>query len=302
MSTDTTIRIAAAQYAVNEPRNWGQAASVIRRAIEEGAGTGAQLLVFPEYGAMMLSALFAPKVREYLHAQIAALQALRDDYVDLHRELSAKLGVWLLAGSFPWQLDDGSYRNRAWFVGPGGELGFQDKRVMTRFEREQWHIGGGADVPIKVFDTPLGRIGVNICYDVEFPLIARAQCEAGATLILVPSCTDTLAGYYRVRVGAQARALENQCVVVQSPLVGEAPWSPAIDVNIGAAGFYGPPDRGFPDDGILVRGTVNEPGWIACDIDLQRIARVRTEGQIFNHRDWPEQLGLVCETMMLGGA
>jgi predicted amidohydrolase len=87
-----------------------------------------------------------------------------------------------------------------------------------------------------VFDTALGRLGILICYDNEFPMLARTLAERGADLIPSPSCTDTEAGYHRVRIGAQARALENQVAVLQSPTVGLAPWSPALDENVGKAG------------------------------------------------------------------
>jgi predicted amidohydrolase len=113
--------------------------------------------------------------------------------------------------------------------------------------------------------------------------------EAGAALILVPSCTDTLAGYCRVRVGCQARALENQCYVVQAPTVGEASWSEAVDVNVGAAGVFAPPDRGMPDDGVLARGELNQPGWVYADLDLAAIKQVRSHGQVLNYRDWERQ-------------
>ena len=91
---------------------------------------------------------------------------------------------------------------------------------MTRFENEQWLIKSGKE--LKCFDTEYGKIAINICYDSEFPMLARKQVEAGCVLILVPSCTDTLAGFHRVKIGCQARALENQCYVVQSLLVGDA--------------------------------------------------------------------------------
>jgi predicted amidohydrolase len=169
---------------------------------------------------------------------------------------------------------------------------------MTRFERERWGVSGGTE--LRVFATTLGRIGVAICYDVEFPLLVRRLVEAGAELILAPSCTDTLRGYHRVRVGAQARALENQCVVVQSPTVGNAPWSPAVDVNVGAAGVYGPPDHGFPEDGVLARGRLDQAMWLFAEVDLERAAEVRAYGQVLNHRDWPEQTaGAVLPTVTL---
>ncbi|MBV9740109.1 MAG: nitrilase, partial [Hyphomicrobiales bacterium] len=155
--------------------------------------------------------------------------------------------------------------------------------------REQWGVSGGTE--LFVYDIGMARIGIAICYDVEFPLIARTLAEAGAEVILAPSCTDTMHGFFRVRVGAQARALENQCVVVQAPLVGSVDWSPAVDINRGAAGFFGPPDLGFPEDGVIAQGEMDKPGFVTARLDLEAIARVRAEGQVFNHRHWGEQKG-----------
>ena len=160
---------------------------------------------------------------------------------------------------------------------------------MTRFEREHWGVSAGA--PLRLFDTALGRIGISICYDSEFPLLARAQVEGGAELLLVPSCTDTLKGYWRVRHGSQARALEGQMIVVQSPTVGEAAWSPAVDVNRGAAGVYAPPDGDFPDDGVIALGRLDAAEWLFADIDLARVAQVRADGGVLNARHWAEQPG-----------
>lgn len=163
--------------------------------------------------------------------------------------------------------------------------------MMTRFENEQWFIRGGNE--LKCFDTEYGKIAINICYDSEFPLLARKQVEMGANLILVPSCTDTLAGFHRVKIGCQARALENQCYVAQSCLVGNAPWSEAVDVNIGSAGIYTPVDRGFPDNGILNAGELNAVQWIYGELSLKNCATVREQGQVFNYRDWSLQYASV---------
>lgn len=285
------IRIAAAQFPVGEPRDWAEVEQQLGAWVAEAAGQGAQLLVFPEYAAMSLAALFPPAVRADLQAQLHSLQTLHTDYLALHARLAQQHGVHLLAGSYPVQVGTG-FRNRAHLFAPSGASGWQDKWTMTRFETEQWGIGAGDR--LKVFDTALGCIGISICYDIEFPLLARTQVEAGATLILAPSCTDTPAGYWRVRVGAQARALENQCAVVQAPLVGEAPWSPAVDVNVGAAGVYTPPDRGLPDNGVLASGEWNRAHWLYADLDPRRLDRVRADGQVFNHRDWPRQPGLAA--------
>ena len=112
---------------------------------------------------------------------------------------------------------------------------------------------------------------------------------AGADLVLAPSCTDTMAGANRVHVGARARALENQIYVAVAPTVGEAPWSPAVDVNVGWAALYATPDRGFPEDGILAKGELNAPGWIFADLDFALLRAARANAQVFTRADWDSQ-------------
>lgn len=282
----TTLHVAAAQYPIEFLETWDRFQAKLERMVSEAASAGAQLLVFPEYGSMELASLFPEEVYSDLALQLDRMQDVFPGYRDLHADLARRHGVYVCASSFPERVG-GQYHNRSYFFSPAGRFDFQEKLVMTRFENERWLIRRGEG--IKVFETALGRIGINVCYDVEFPLIARAQAEAGALLILAPSCTDTLAGYHRVRVGCQARALENQCFVVQAPTIGEARWSEAVDVNIGAAGVYAPPDRGMPDDGVLAIGELNKPQWVHAELDLGALARVRTEGQVLNARDWDNQ-------------
>jgi predicted amidohydrolase len=215
------------------------------------------------------------------------MQSLLDAFIDLFQRLAKTHGCIIQPGTFPVQIASGDYRNRAYLFMPDGRFDYQEKLMMTRFENEQWLIQCGEE--LKCFDTNYGNIAINICYDSEFPMLARQQVEAGANLILVPSCTDTMAGYHRVKIGCQARALENQCYVVQSSLVGHAPWSEAVDVNIGVAAVYTPVDRGFPSNGILVEGQLNKVQWVFAEISLSACETVREQGQVFNYRDWPLQ-------------
>ena len=126
---------------------------------------------------------------------------------------------------------------------------------------------------------------------------AYAAVEAGAEVLLVPSCTETMHGYWRVRIGSQARALEGQCYAVHCPTVGDVDWSPAMDHNRGAAGIYGPPDRhagqGFamPEDGVLAIGDESAAQWVFADLDLNHVATLRADGGVLNARDWVEQPG-----------
>ncbi|MFT3689548.1 carbon-nitrogen hydrolase family protein [Paenirhodobacter sp.] len=278
------MRIATAAFPLDWHDDWASYAAKIRHWVETA---GADLLVFPEYGAMELASLGGAEVAADLERALQEVARHRPAMEALFDGLAREHGLHILAPSGP-VIEGGRRLNRASLFGPDDLIGHQDKAIMTRFEREIWHIESGSGLTL--FDTALGRLGVVICYDSEFPLLARALCEAGAEILLVPSCTDTLAGYWRVKVGAMARALEGQCVTVQSPTVGAAPWCPAIDENRGAAAVYGPSDSGWPETGILAEGGLDTPGWVRAEVDLRRVAQTRAEGAVLTFAHWPEQV------------
>jgi len=280
------ITLAAAAYPLDWFDDWDAYEAKIRAWAQGAALRGADLMVFPEYGAMELASLGGAEVAADLELALQEVLRHRTAMEALFEGLAIEYGLYILAPSGP-ALEGTHRRNRAVLFGPAGRIGAQDKAIMTRFEREEWSIDAGQG--LSLFDTILGKIGVLICYDSEFPLLARSLCEAGAEILLVPSCTDTVAGYSRVRVGAMARALENQCVVVQSPTVGNADWCPAIDENRGAAGVYGPPDRGWPETGMIAEGIMDEPGWVVASVDLDRVAQSRADGAVLPFAHWPEQ-------------
>lgn len=284
----TRFAVAAAQYPIEALADWSAYASKITRWVEQAEAGGAALAVFPEYGAMELASL-DPATMGDLAGSLASVSALLPRVDELHAGLAERTGMHILAASAPFQRSDGAYVNRARLFTPGGKVGVQDKLIMTRFEREEWGVSAGG--PLRLFDTALGRIGVTICYDSEFPLLARALVEAGMELLLVPSCTEAALGYWRVRLGAQARALEGQCYAVHSPTVGQADWSPAVDSNRGAAAIYGPPDRGFPDDGVVALGAMDAVQWVFGEVDLARVAELRADGGVLNALHWREQPG-----------
>ncbi len=279
------MKIATAAYNLNWLDSWAQYEDKVEAWVSEAVSHGSNLLVFPEYGAMELSTLDGPKVAGNLERSIHAVSDRMEDVQDIHSRLAMKYNAYILGASAP--VIDGSGRpvNRAFLYAPDGRRDHQDKQIMTRFEREVWDIAPGG--PLKLFDTALGKIGVLICYDSEFPLLGRALSEAD--LILVPSCTEALSGYWRVRIGAMSRALENQCVTVMSSLVGGNEWSEAVDMNTGMGGVFGPPDIGFPPTGVLAEGTLNTAGWTYAEVDRSAIANVRADGRVLNRTHWAEQ-------------
>lgn len=283
------MKIATAAYSLDLLADFPSYAEKQIAWVREAAQNGADLLVFPEYGRIELAGLSGALAAGDLEASLHAAAAYAEEADALTASLAEGYGVHILAASGPVFTEDRERpTNQTSLFGPDGYLGQQDKQIMTRFEREKWDVIPGD--PLQIIDTVLGKIGILICYDAEFPLLGRALIEQGAEILLCPSCTDSLSGYSRVRIGAMARALEGQCVTVQSPTVGPAPWSPAVDENVGAAAVYGPPDLGFPATGILAEGPLNTAGWTYADVDLSAIHRVRREGSVFNHTHWPESV------------
>jgi predicted amidohydrolase len=287
MSTPERIRVAAAQYPLDAVADTAAWLAKLTDWIEAGAATGADLLVFPEYGAMEAAiaagADVAADLARSLDAVSRAMPAL-----DAHLSTAAvRRGLHILGPSGPVREGHG-WRNRALLHAPSGRAAAVDKTIMTPFE-QRWGISGGAG-PV-VVATTLGRIGIAICYDSEFPLLGRAMAEAGANMLLIPSCTEHVSGFHRVRIGAEARALENQIATVMSPTVGTAPWSAAVDVNTGAAGIFIPPDVSGAPTGVIAQGVRDEPGWVAGDIDVGTLRRLRATGEMHNRADWAHQPG-----------
>ncbi len=159
--------------------------------------------------------------------------------------------------------------------------------MLIRFERETTELREGTG--LKLFRTRFGSVAVLICYDSEFPLLARRCAEAGVDLLLVPSCNGVPAGYHQVRIACQARALESQCFVGQSSLVGGVPGLQWIDHSVGAAGCYAPPDDDRWPHGVVVEGVPDVSRWVYADLDFAWLRASRSGGEDTHLLDWDGQ-------------
>lgn len=281
------MKVAACKYPVEQPADLEAFARKQRVLLHEAMRQGAQVAVLPEYLSLELAGMFPPAVHADLHASLAAIQPLRAAWLDLFAGLARETGMHVVAGSFLLAGPGGRYRNRSDLFAPDGGHAWQDKLQTTGFEKASGVIEGGD--ALKVMDLGAVRAGIAVCYDSEFPLPVRAQYEAGARLLLVPSCTDTAAGATRVEVGCLARALENRMFVVRAVTAGQAPWSPALDENTGEAAVHAPMDAGFPADGVLAR-THDGQAWAVADLDFDLLEGGRGHAQVANDRDWHGQL------------
>lgn len=275
-------RIAALQYLIRPVQTFEQFQDQVESLVDTAADYRCHMLVFPEWFTIQLLTL--GNVQRPIPEQIRDLAAQTPRITELFTRLSRQRGLYIVAGTMP-VIDQGSDRifNQCLFVSPEGRIGHQRKIHMTRFEAEEWFISPGSR--LRVFDTELGRIGVTICYDVEFPELARAAAQAGAEVLLVPSCTDDRQGYLRVRYCAHARAIENQLFVVQASTVGSLPMVPAVSLNYGQAAIMTPSDFSFSRDGILAEGVPNQESMVIGEVNLALIREGRASGTVLPLRD-----------------
>ncbi len=278
------MRLAALAWPVEPLRDVPAYAAKLEGWARRAKAQGADLLLCPEYACVELGAALAGNAAADEATELRAMVEAAPAILAAMRGAAVAAGIWLCPGTLPVRAG-GRVVNRAPLIRPDGAMAFQDKRMMTRFEAERWGVAAGA--PPGVFETPWGRIGLATCYDAEFPKLVRAQVEQGAWLVLVPSCTDSLHGFHRVRIGARARAMENQCYVAMAPTVGGFAASAALDENHGSAAIFGPVDRPFAEDGVVAEGAVDEPGLVLATLDPALLERVRANGAVRNHRDWP---------------
>lgn len=280
---DRKIKIAAYQYPIVFYHSLDEWRTRMEDLVREGCAEDRQLLLFPEYGSMDLVSLFSKEIQEDIHAQLDEMQSLLPEFKRHFSDLARSYGVIIVAPSFPVKDDSGLY-NRIYVFSPSGKEGHQDKWWMTRFETEDWRMSEGSK-ELMVFDAGICRFGIQNCYDIEFAIGSHYLTQAGAEVILVPSCTETIRGATRVHVGARARAMEFQCYTVVAQIIGEARWSAALSTNYGYPAFYSSPDRKVGKEGIMAIGEAQKPGWLSRELDLSLLEYVRSEGQVLNFRD-----------------
>lgn len=278
------VTFASAQYPISQHASLEDWRKHTENWVLNAVQQKAQLLLFPEYGSMELVSIFAEEIQANIHQQVRELQNLKEEFCDFFASLAIQHQVIIVAPSFP-VLENSKIFNRAFVFSPKGLVGFQDKFFMTRFENEEWGIDAAEPKILTLFEAEWGSFGIQICYDVEFALGSQLLAQAGASLILAPSCTETIRGATRVHVGARARALENQAFSIVSQTVGNAAWSPAVDINYGFAGFYTTPDKEMPEEGIISTQKPQEIGWLIETLDFSAIEKVRNDGQVFNYKD-----------------
>ncbi|HMP81494.1 MAG TPA: bifunctional GNAT family N-acetyltransferase/carbon-nitrogen hydrolase family protein [Verrucomicrobiota bacterium] len=268
------VRVACVQYQMRKLKSFAEFARQVTYFVDVAADYESDFVLLPElFSVQLLSQTEAKSPQEGMRR----LAEYKDKFVELMKGLAVKYGVTLIAGSHPVREND-RLLNTSFVCLPSGLVVPQPKLHITPNERRWWGINGGHT--LQAIETPTCKIGVLICYDIEFPEAARYLADQGAEIIFVPFCTDNRQGYLRVRYCAQARAIENQIYVALAGNVGNLPDVENMDIQYGQACVLTPSDFAFARDGIMAEADSNEETVLICDLDLDDLHESRGGGTV----------------------
>ncbi len=238
------------------------------------SGYGCDFALFPEL-------FIAPLMADFNH--LSESDAIREitRYCDPIRkkfqELAISYNINIITGSMPY-MEDGDLYNVGFLCKRDGTSEMYTKIHVTPNEVQYWGMKGGSE--IRTFDTDCGKIGIMICYDVEFPEMSRLMADEGMEILFVPFLTDTQNGYTRVKSCAQARAIENECYVAIAGCVGNLPKVNNMDIQYAQTAVFTPSDFAFPSNGIKAEATPNTEMTLIVDVDLDLLKKLHEHGAV----------------------
>lgn len=273
------VRVGAVQWQMRPTRSLEELYAQIEFFVDAVSGYQADLVLFPEFFNGPLMAPWNDQGPAEAVRQLASYtEAIRDEM----SRMAVRYNINIIAGSMP-EYDGESLYNVCFLLRRDGTWDKQYKVHVTPDEVNCWGLKGGNKV--QVFDTDVGKIGILICYDVEFPELPRLLAEAGMNILFVPYWTDTKNSYLRVRLCAQARAIENECYVVISGSVGNLPKVENMDMQYSQAAVFTPSDFAFPHDAVAAEATANSETMLIADLDLDNLREIRSQGSVRNLAD-----------------
>lgn len=274
-----TVRLGTVQWQMRPMRTIDELMHQVEFFVDALAGYNTDFAVFPEF-------FNAPLMGQFNQGNPAEAMRSLAQFTDEIRErvlsLAISYNINVILGSLP------VYRNQLLFnvsflLRRDGSTAEQYKLHPTPDEKTYWGVNGGNS--LHVFDTDSGKIGILVCYDAEFPELARILADQGMNILFVPFWTDTKNGYLRVRACAQARAIENECYVAITGNVGNLPKVENADIQYSQSAVFSPSDFAFPHDGIVAESTPNTEMTLIADLDLNKLKKLHTEGSVRNLGD-----------------
>jgi predicted amidohydrolase/GNAT superfamily N-acetyltransferase len=273
------VRLGLIQWQMRSYTNLDELLQQAEFFIDAVSGYRSDFALFPEF-------FDAPLMAENNHMSepeaIRELAKHTQTIVQKFSELAISYNINIISGSLPELIDNRLY-NVGYLCKRDGTVERYEKLHVTPDEARVWGMQGGDQ--LKVFDTDCGKIGILICYDVEFPELSRILADMGMDILFVPFLTDTQNGYSRVRNCAQARAIENECYVAIAGSVGNLPKVHNMDIQYAQSMVFTPCDFAFPANGIKAEATPNTEMILIADLDIDLLRNLNQFGSVRNLKD-----------------
>ncbi|TGD78872.1 GNAT family N-acetyltransferase [Hymenobacter wooponensis] len=286
----SNVRIGIVQWQMRATQNLDDFFQQMEFFVDTVSGYKADCVLFPEFFNAPMMALTN---EESSSVAIRSMSAFTEPIKTKMMELAVSYNINVIAGSMPLY-DDGKLYNVSYLCRRDGTVDEQYKLHVTPDEASYWGMRGGDK--LRCFDTDFGKIGILICYDVEFPELSRMLSDEGMKILFVPFWTDTKNAYQRVRLCAQARAIENECYVAITGSVGNLPRVENMDIQYSQSAVFSPSDFAFPHDAIVAEATPNTEMTLIADLDLDLLKDLNTSGAVRNLRDRRKDLYSVSWT------
>ena len=273
------IRLGLVQWQMRAYRDLEELFLQVEYFVDTVSGYKSDFALFPElFNGPLLAQFNHLDEAEAMRSLAQFTPEIKDRFV----YLAIKYNVNIITGSMP-SLENNALKNVGYLCHRNGRLDDYEKIHITPDEASYWGMQGGSI--LKAYDTDAGKVGVLICYDVEFPELARLLAEQGVQVLFVPFLTDTQNSYMRVRCCAQARAIENECYVAISGSVGNLPKVENMDIQYSQSVVFTPCDFAFPFNGIKSEATPNTEMVLISDVDLSLLDELHSYGTVRNLKD-----------------
>lgn len=273
------VRLGLVQWQMRSMENIDKLFDQMEFFVDAVSDYKSDFILFPELFAAPLMAHYNHlSVTESIRQLAKYTETIRDKFVDF----AIAYNINIITGSMPY-LINGKLYNSGFLCRRDGSWEQYDKVHVTPAEKRNWAMTGGNKV--EVFDTDCGKIGIMICYDVEFPEYARLLSDQGMNILFVPFLTDTQNGYTRVRHCAMARAIENECYVAIAGAVGNLARVNNMDIQYAQSALFTPSDFAFPTTGIKAEATPNSEMLLIVDVDLDALKELHTHGSVHTMKD-----------------
>lgn len=273
-ATKQAIRLGLVQWQMRLFKDLDQFYDQIEFFVDTVSDYGTDFIVFPEF---FNTPLMSPYNDLPERLAMEKLAEHTKEIVSRIQQFAVSYNVNIIAGSMPLY-ERGKLYNASYLCHRNGHIDSFRKVHITPNEFKYYGMVGGNEV--KVFDTDCGKVGLLICYDVEFPELGRILADQGMQILFVPFMTDTQNGYMRVRHCAQARAIENECYVAIAGSVGNLPRVNNMDIQYSQSAVFTPSDFAFPNNAIKAEATPNTEMVLIADVDLYALRDLHEYGTV----------------------